>query len=139
MRNPHAGEVVITIGDRTCTLVYDWAAIASLTDAFGKEFDQTLSEAMDKLDTVVLARALEIGLQKHHPGELDAAAIMQASPPLVSVNSAISEALTRAFWGAEKPQERSPANPPIARLTALWQRLSGPLRKPASSRASSGS
>jgi hypothetical protein len=136
--NLHAGEVIIAIGGRSYTLVYDWAAIANLTDAFGKEFDSVLGEAMDKLDTAVLARALEIGLRKHHPSELDAVAITQASPPLVSVNSAISEALTRAFWGAEKPQERSPANPPIARLTALWQRLSGPLRKPVSSRASSG-
>ena len=139
MPNPHAGEVTITIGGRPYTLVYDWTAIATLTDAFGKEFDSVLGEAMDKLDTAILARALEIGLRKHHPGNLDAAAIMQASPPLISVNSAISEALTRAFWGAEKPQERSPSNPPIARLTALWQRLSGPLRKLASSRASSGS
>lgn len=139
MSNLHAGEVTITIGGRPYTLVYDWAAIASLTDAFENEFDSVLGEAMDKLDTAVLARALEIGLRKHHPGELNAAAIMQVSPPLVSVNSAISEALTRAFWGAEKQQERSPANPPTARLTALWQRLSGPLRKPASSRASSGS
>lgn len=125
LSNPHRGETALEIGGKRHLLVYDWHAIAALRSELGSGFDQRIGEAAAELDLDTLAVALEAGLAKHHPGQWTREAIMDASPPIVPVARAIQQALVRAFHGNEPPPEGQPENPPNARRTTLWSRLSG--------------
>jgi hypothetical protein len=125
MPNPHRGEARIKIGRKTYTVAYDWNAIAALKEELGSEFDQKISEAAVECDLRVLASVLRIGLVKHHGDALSDQDIIDASPPVVQVNTAIQTALTRAFHGTdEPPEEGGEENPPNGPLTWL-RRLFG--------------
>lgn len=111
MDSPHAGEVVLSLGGKDCTIVYDWRALSVLSKEVG----------MDGLDLVgrdaeTLAKVLAIGLRRHHP-DITADAIADMSPPYMPVLTAVMRALAYAMHGPEVAEGNARAaveSPPLA-------------------------
>jgi len=104
--NAERGEVAIPgLG----LLHYDWDAIARLIDAFGQDFDSTISEAMVKNDMTAIATAVAIGLGPTvTPDEVKA-----VSPPIVPTVNAVMVALNLSFHGEPTgaPHDEAEPNP----------------------------
>ena len=110
MDSNHTGETTVSLDGRDLVLVYDWRAISALRVAL-KGAD--VFEALAGSDPDALASIVAIGLARHHP-EVNAARVLDASPPLVRTTHAAVKALNRAFWGAEVPPPADPQTPVAA-------------------------
>ena len=122
--NKYKGDTVLDIGGKKYTLRYDWNAIGMLVTELGKGFEQKIIDAALEMDMPVLAKALAIGLERHHAGELTDKDIARISPPIVAVFDAVNRAISLAFYGkAEAPADENPTIP--ERLLRLAKILSG--------------
>jgi len=100
----HTGDTSIEIGGKTYTLVYDWRALARIqTEHEGEDAGALIGKAQNG-NVEVLASVLVAGLARHHP-EMDADAVMDASPPLIPIVGAMAKALNRAYLGTDLPDE----------------------------------
>lgn len=101
--NKYTGEVTLDLAGVSCTLVYDWRALADIQSKYGEDAFDTLFEDING-DFEKLADILAAGLRRHHP-EMTAAAVMEASPALLPVREAVHLAILAAFLGPEKPKK----------------------------------
>lgn len=135
MNSAFSGEVVVEVGGVKRTLRYDWAALAKLRTALGKDFDGKVSQALLEGDVEVLAVALACGLSP----ALTPEEVMKASPSIVAVAGPIELALRYAYFGQGGPSgQKAAENPPKSPSVMLWSWLSRRLFGLESSRASSG-
>jgi len=95
--NPIKGEREVQLDGKTYVIVFDWNALAMLSDEFGLN-------NMNLRDTRSLAKALAVGLLKHHKDEgLTPERIQDLSPPLVPTIAAVTEAYEFAYFGKDGP------------------------------------
>lgn len=100
---PHLGLVTIDVpGVGSVDLRYDWAAIAKLHGAYGKEWEGELVRIAKEADARGLAELLAIG------SEYDADWWVDQSPPFVFAARAVQTALNLAFFGVEEPGQKHP-------------------------------
>ncbi len=92
-------------------MCYDWEAIGRLVTELGKDFDSQISAASIDFDLPVLAIALSIGLEKHQPGRFPPKAIMDLSPPVITMIEGIQKAITVAFHGSMEVSGEQSSNP----------------------------
>ncbi|HEX9904631.1 MAG TPA: hypothetical protein VGA77_06675 [Propylenella sp.] len=111
MANRYRGEVAITIGERACTLVYDWQALATLRTEVGEDWTDRVAAIERTTDVDLLARVAAIGLKREWP-ECTAEQIMQASPPFGLLIVGVMKALTLSFWGERGPEADDGTRPP---------------------------
>lgn len=104
--NPYTGETPITIGGTEYTLVLDWRALSKIKSLFSEKVWTDLKGA----DPEVLAEVLAIALNKKHP-EVTKETILDASPPLVSVISALDKAVAAAYFGADGIPKKADSAP----------------------------
>jgi hypothetical protein len=90
------GEVKVKLGGKDYTIVYNWAALADIQEKHG--FNLLLNLANAKIDAV--ADVLLVGLKKHHP-DVTKEFLLEASPPLIPLLTALNEAVTYCFYGAD--------------------------------------
>lgn len=95
MTNKYTGEVDITIGNRALKLRYDWAAIAEIMTMHGSD----VLAQMLQCSPAIIADVLASGLK----GQMTAAEIAAASPPLMTMITAIDKALAFAYYGPDGP------------------------------------
>jgi hypothetical protein len=103
--DPLRGEATLKLNDVDHILVFDWDAVARITDKFGTN--------ANLFHPKTLAGVLEIGLQKHHKG-VTAAQILKASPPVVDAIAAFNKAMQRAYFGDKEPPADAAENPLMA-------------------------
>ena len=107
MDNPHKGEVPLYINGTAYTLMFDWAALSKLKNAFN---DEQIDAVINGRDVVLLAEMIAIGLQRHHEG-ITADEVVTLSPPLVPTVEALDKALTYAYFGPDNPAPKSDVAP----------------------------
>lgn len=112
--NRYQGDVTLKMGGRKYLLRYDWEAIGKLKTELGSNFDEIIAAASMEMDLPVIAKALAIGLERHHQGEVTAEKIISMSPPVVKVTDVLNGAITKAFYGDKLPTELTDENPTIA-------------------------
>lgn len=98
--NKHKGCVPLKIGSVDGVLVYDWTALSTLKASYTDEQLQNLP----KLPVDAIIGILLAGFQKHSP-EITQAEIIEASPPLMEVYTAIDSALLYAYHGPETAEQ----------------------------------
>lgn len=101
--NPLRGESPLILGGRIYTLCYDWHALAVMAHEAG--------DSVNLFDPDILATALAIGLSRHHPG-FDRDRIFSVSPPIGEAVKAFNGAMTRCYFGHEKPDDSRAASTP---------------------------
>jgi len=106
--NKYRGEVPVRLEGRKAVLQFDYDALARLKAAYGEQGHVRLMSATAGLDLEVLTEGLVIGLERHQPGEYDAARIKAISPPVEAMQTAVYEALSAAWYGEEGPPEENP-------------------------------
>lgn len=102
MANAYLGEVEVELGGKTCRLCLPWKALAEIKTTLGEDALATLENVSD---VEKLAKILEIGLRKYNP-EMTAEAIIELSPPIMTVTTALNLALTYALFGGETPEKQ---------------------------------
>ncbi len=97
--NKYTGEVPLTVGDKTGTLVYNWDALGAVE----AKFDKDKLENLNLLKTSELAEIAEIGFSELSP-EMTAETFKTAkpSPAKYDVAIAIDRALLYAYHGPEQ-------------------------------------
>ena len=110
MEADHTGETTISLGREAVTLVFDWRAMSQVRTLL-KGGD--IFAALAGQDPEMLASLVAIGARRHHP-EWTAAAVLEASPPLIPTQAAVVKAVNRAFWGQEAPPPADPPHPAAA-------------------------
>lgn len=131
--NPYRGEVTLDVGGETVTLRFTWDAIARLRQALGEDYDTVITQAFNTQDVESIAHVVSIG----SVDDLDPAAVMAASPPVIPTINACLDAIHRAYYGPDGPPEALDENPRKARAATWWRRLTARLFGPVS--ADSGS
>lgn len=123
MMNEHRGETAVAIGGRTHVLRFTWDAIAQLRAAFGPEYDERISKALDGRDVEAIAKVVAIGTG----GELEPREIIEASPPLVATSNAVFRALYLAYYGPDgpPPRDEEAQGKPKTRAVTWWRKLCG--------------
>lgn len=111
--NEHKGEVTLEIAGEPRVLVFDWDALARLSEELGTDFDTKIAQAGYDLDLSVLAVALTVGFRREWP-EATPEIIKRSGPPLVKVVEALGQALNLAFYGSREAPT-GPVNPPTRR------------------------
>lgn len=100
MENKYTGEVPLKIGEHNGVLVYDWAAVSFVkTNLTPEELDNLAQVSPEKLALVAAA-----GFKKKSP-EITVDVIMEASPSIMEVATAIDRALLFAFHGPENARQ----------------------------------
>lgn len=97
------GEYPLTIKGDEYTVVFDYAALAALQSNYDADVIENLSV---KIDPMIFAGVLAIGLKRHHP-KMTEKKVIELSPPLVPASNAVSQALNYAYFGADEPSEGS--------------------------------
>lgn len=98
--SPITGETPIDLGSLgRCTLRYDWRAQAQLQPLVD---GCDLAAVLAGRDPDRLAAIVAAGLRRHHPG-ISAEQVLDASPPLMPVATAVVQALNRARFGRDTP------------------------------------
>lgn len=92
----YTGDVALNIGGKKHTLCFDWRAIARVQEEVATTEMVNLFQASPK----VLAKILSIGLYKHH-GDVSEDSILDASPVIAEVVSAIDKAVAYSYYGAD--------------------------------------
>lgn len=134
MDSSFQGTVDVEIAGKR-VLRYDWAALAKLRTALGKDFDGKISQALLESDVEVLAVVLSCGLSP----ALTPEEIKKASPPVIAVAGPIETALRYAYFGGEGPSGKPAENPPQSPSAMVWRWLSRRLLGLVSRQESSGS
>ena len=69
MTNPHKGDVVLNVADKTYTLRYSHSALVKLETQLGKGLMKVMQEmsSPEEMRIGTVAALLWAGLQKHHP------------------------------------------------------------------------
>ena len=111
--NAHKGDVTLKIAGKRNVLRYDWEAIGKLKSELGSEFDREIARAAMEIDLPVIAKALAIGLERHHSGELTEKKIVKISPAVSPTTEAVNRAISFAFHGTEEPPELENENPTL--------------------------
>jgi hypothetical protein len=111
----------VSLGGKKCLLVFDWAAQQRLANEIGGGWTAIVSDAIEGNDVAKLAKILEIGLDKHQPGEWSAEKILALSPPLQYVGTAIIQAVNIAYWG--KSDGPKTERPTLAKRIQLATRI----------------
>jgi hypothetical protein len=111
--NKYAGETDILIGDKKCTLVFNWRAIAEIHSTLGKDF---IADLQNNVNPATIADVLLIGLKKLNP-EVTREQILDASPPLLQTVQTVAEAIGFAYFGAEKPVKSEGGEQPTEKKT----------------------
>lgn len=106
--NKYTGEVDIKLGEKTCTLIYDWRAIAQIQSTLGKDF---ITDLQKNVNPGSIAEVLVIGLKKKNP-EVTVDQILDASPPLLHTIEIVATAIGFAYFGAEGVPEKAGAADP---------------------------
>lgn len=100
MENKYTGEVPCKIGDKNGVLVFDYAALAIVRSQITQEELSNLAQlAPDKL--AIMAAA---GFKKKNP-DITADYIMEQSPPIMELATAIDRALLSAYHGPERARQ----------------------------------
>ena len=100
MENKYTGEVPFKVGEKDGTLVYDYNALAVVKSQITQaELDNLAQLAPDKL--AIMAAA---GFQKKSP-DITAEYIMDKSPPIMALATAIDRALLFAYHGPENARK----------------------------------
>ncbi len=100
MENKYTGEIPLKIGDHAGVLVYDWAALAVVKSTLSPQEMENLAQlAPDKLAALAAA-----GFKKKNP-EITVEVIMQASPAIMDVATAVDRALLFAYHGPENARK----------------------------------
>lgn len=102
MKNAHLGVAPLKIGGETWRLCFDWEALASVKAELGHNMAEI---SIGSLSTPDLAKLVEIGSRRHHGKSLEAADVMEWSPPIRDVTQAVTLALQYAYFGPEDPAE----------------------------------
>ena len=112
--NPIAGEVTLEMNGKPYTLVFDWAALAKLSEKYG-------GSDINLFKPEILCDVLEIGFARRHGNDpaVTAAAIYEASPPVIDSISAFNLAMQRAYFGHKEPPPDAAANPLMAAMQNL--------------------
>ena len=119
----HTGEVIVDIGDKQMTLVYDWRALAEIKERLGTDGQVNAMNG----DINALADLAAIGLMRHHK-DVSASDIIDASPPVMPLVAIIDKALSASYFGPGGPPEENPQNPQtgiMTRLRMAWRLLIG--------------
>lgn len=95
--NKYTGEFEVKIGEKTCTLVFDWRALAEIQSKYGVDILKELSRG---ISFEIIADVLAIGFKKKSP-EMTVDIILDASPAFVPMVQAIDKALAFAYFGAD--------------------------------------
>lgn len=111
MANKYAGEWPLKLADKEYTLCFHWGRIAELQSVLGDDAPaQVIKSEYKSINEA--ASVLAIGLKDYHP-DLDEAAIMKMSPPLVPVAAAMKQAMLLALFGPTlEPEEAKAKKPP---------------------------
>lgn len=133
MVNKYAGDVRLNIGRASCRLRYDWTAFGVLKTELGDNYDQALSLAFMQEDLPVIAQALVIGLEHHHPGRFTVEMIVAESPPIIPVITAIRQAINLAQFGSvdPPPENPQPGTGWLKRILTLFSKHRNPPTAPA--------
>lgn len=112
--NKYTAETQIDMAGGKYTLSFDWAARAAFKSLYAD--DEAISKALSKGadEPELLSNLVAVCLKKHHP-EITAEFVMQNSPPIVPLSSALQSVILYSLWGPDgPPSEDSEAkkNPP---------------------------
>lgn len=114
MENKYTGEVPFKVGEIDGVLVYDYNALAIVKSQISQEeLDNLAQLAPDKL--AIMAAA---GFLKKTPA-ITADIIMEASPPLMALATAVDRALLFAYHGPEQARKiLEPIDKEVAKIEA---------------------
>lgn len=113
MENKYTGEVPLKVGDKQGILVFDYAALALVRSQISQnEMDNLAQLSPDKL--AIMAAC---GFKKKSP-DITADFIMEQSPPIMTLATAIDRALLFAYHG---PEEARKILEPIDEAVAEYQ------------------
>ena len=98
--NKYLGEVEYQIGDKKGVLVYNWKALSKIHSEYGRQVLENLAE----MSPEVIAKVMAIGFEAKTP-DITADIIIEESPPLIEIIQIVNEALSCAYFGADKVQK----------------------------------
>ena len=134
------GDIKLQLGDQLVKVCFDWEAIGCLVNRIGKDFDSQLTRASVEYDLDIYAKALQIGLEKHHPGQYTIERIFELSPPIAPAMEAVQQALTVAFHGTLEVPGQPGENPLMRAIRYVIEKLrtGASSRTPSTAAASTG-
>lgn len=116
------GGVDLTIDGEKYFLFFGWDEIETLKDEIGVDFDMQLANAAAVYDFDIIAKAIEIGLQRdQHKAKPTAEQIRAASPAIITSVDAINKGLSLAMFGNETfGNDEEPESDPIPARILKW-------------------
>lgn len=112
--NKITGEKTIEIDGKECVLRYTWRALAEIESQHG--------ESPNLFNAETLAAVAAAGFRERHP-ELTADRLMELSPPLVPLATAVQEAIQWAYFGPGKLPAAAPDIKKNRPTAGLWKRF----------------
>lgn len=114
MTNKYTGEVALTIGDKSGNLVFKWAELAAVRTQYPDVKDFRLGALM-LTNPEHLAGILAIGFSRLN-SEITKDFIMEVSPPILSMASALDKAMAHSYFGPSLVEAADETNAAAAAL-----------------------